>query len=113
MGTVENVLAKAEAAGLSAVEIEAAARVKQRLLNSAAQRKLGRNDLVFMLEKCSHMRKDGQGPEVNETLTDKDIRDFLGKAEKFCDGMKVPNEPFEKTPPEVFRGLIDEALSVK
>jgi hypothetical protein len=112
-GTVEQVLAKAEQAGLSPVEIEAAQRIQQRLLRSAAERKLGRNNIVFMLEKCTHMRADGQAPEVNEKLTDKDIRDFLSKAEKFCDGMKVSSEPFEKSPPEVFRGLIDEALSVK
>ncbi len=112
-GTVEAVMAQAESVGLTAVEIEAGKRVVQRLLHSAAQRKLSRNDLVFTLEVCSHTRKDGQGLEVNSPLTAKEIRDFLGRAERLVNGRDVPNEPFEKTVPQVFRGLIDEALSVK
>ncbi len=56
---------------------------------------------------------DGEGLEVNDQLTAENIRQFLSRAEKFVNGMQVPNEAFEKSVPEVFRGLIDEALTVK
>ncbi|MCC6511070.1 MAG: hypothetical protein IT423_18355 [Pirellulaceae bacterium] len=112
-GNVEGVLAQAESAGLSQVEIDAANRISQRLLHAAAMRKLGRNDLVYTLEGCTHTRKDGEGLEVNTSLTAQQIQEFLGRAERFINGNGVPNEPFEKTVPEVFRGLIDDALTVK
>lgn len=112
-GTVEAVMAQADDAGMPAVEIEAGKRVTQRLLRAAAERKLGRNDLVYTLEGCTHARADGQGLEANSPLTATQIRDFLGRAERFADGMKISTEPYEKSVPEVFRGLIEEALSVK
>lgn len=112
-GNVQGVMASAKEAGLSDIEIEGGTRVTQRLMRAVAERKLGRNDLVYALEPCCHTRPDGQGLEINTPITDKQIRDFLGRAEKFVDGVKIPNEPFEKTPPDVFRGLIEEALSVK
>lgn len=112
-GTVEAVMAQADDAGLPAVEIAAGKRVTQRLLHGAALRKLSRNDLVYLLEGCTHTRADGQGLEVNMPLDAKQIRDFLGRAERFANGVEVPNEPYEKKVPEVFRGMIEEALSVK
>lgn len=112
-GNVEGVLARAKEAGLSELEMESAQRITQRLLRAAAMRKLGRNDLVYTLESCTHTRPDGEGLEVNDQLAAENIRLFLSRAEKFVNGMNVPNEPFEKSVPETFRGLIDEALAVK
>lgn len=112
-GTVEAVMAQADDAGMPTVEIEAGKRVTQRLLRAASERKLGRNDLVYVLEGCTHARADNQGLEANTPLTATQIRDFLGRAERFADGMKISIEPYEKSVPEVFRGLIEEALSVK
>jgi hypothetical protein len=112
-GTVEAVMAQADDAGLPEVEIEAVKRLTERLLRSAAERKLGRNDLVFQLETCTHMRADGQGLEVNTPLTAEQIRTFLSRAESFVNGRDVPDAPYEKTVPEVFQGLIEEALSVE
>lgn len=97
-------MAQADSAGLSDVEKEASKRVVQRLLRAAADRKLGRNDLVFALEPCAHTRADGQGLEPNENLSAKDIQAFLGRAERFVNGNDVPNEPFEKSVPRYFRG---------
>lgn len=112
-GNVEGVLARGKEAGLSDLEIESAERIKQRLLRAAAMRKLGRNDLVYTLESCTHARPDNEGLEVNDQLTAENIRLFLSRAEKFVNGMDVPNEPFAKSVPVVFRELIDEALAVK
>jgi len=112
-GNVEGVLGQAASVGLTDVEQAASVRVAQRLLRAAGERKLGRNDLVYALEPCTHTRPDGQGLEVNTPLTSQQIQAFLGRAERFVDGMQIANEPFEKTPPEVFRGLLDEALAVK
>lgn len=112
-GNVEGIMARAKEAGLSDLEMESARRTTQRLLNAAALRKLGRNDLVYTLESCTHPRPDGEGLEVNDQLTAENIRLFLSRAEKFVNGMDVPSEAFEKSVPEVFRGLIDEALTVK
>lgn len=112
-GNVEGVLAHAKESGLSDLELQSAERIKQRLLRAAAMRKLGRNDLVFFLESCTHARSDNEGLEVNDQLTAENVRLFLSRAEKFVNGMDVPNEAFEKTVPEVFRGLLDEALDVK
>ena len=112
-GTVEAVLGQADEAGMPEVEIEAGKRVTQRLLRAAAERKLGRNDLVYQLEPCTHMRADGQGLEVNAPLNADQIRTFLSRAESFVNGREVANEPYEKSVPEVFRGLIEEALSVE
>ena len=112
-GTVEAVIGQADEAGMPEVEIEAGKRVVARLLRAAAERKLARNDLVYLLEACTHLRADGQGLEVNTPLTSDQIHVFLVRAETFVDGREVPNEPFEKTVPEVFRGLIEDALSVK
>ncbi len=113
MGKCRSVMARAKEAGLSDLEIESGKRICQRFLHSAALRKLGRNDLVYALETCTHTRADGEGLEVNDKLSADDIRKFLDRAEKFANKLEVPNEPFEKTVPEVFRGLIDEALTVK
>ncbi len=112
-GNVEGVMARAKDAGLTELELDSAERITQRLLRAAAMRKLGRNDLVYTLESCTHTRADGEGLEVNDQLTAENIRLFLSRAEKFVNGMEVPNESFTKTVPEVFRGLIDEALTVK
>ena len=112
-GTVEGVLAGADEAGMPEVEIQAGRRVVQRLLRAAAERKLGRNDLVYQLEGCTHTRADGQGLEINAPLKADQIRSFLTRAESFVDGRDVADEPYEKTVPDVFRALVDEALSVK
>lgn len=112
-GNVEGTLARAKEAGLTDLEIESAQRISQRLLRAAAMRKLGRNDLVYTLESCTHTRDDGEGLEVNDNLTAENVRLFLARAEKFVNGMDVPNEAFSKTVPEVFHDLIEEALSVK
>ncbi len=50
---------------------------------------------------------------MNDQLSAENVRLFLSRAEKFVNGMDVPNEPFTKSVPQVFRELIDEALSVK
>ncbi|MGN6543865.1 MAG: hypothetical protein ACTHK7_02365, partial [Aureliella sp.] len=105
-GTVEAVIAQADEAGMSEVEIEAGKRIANRLLRSAAERKLGRNDLVYFLEGCTHARADGQGLEVNSPLTAAQIQEFLNRAERFLDGMQVSKEPFKKSVPEVFHDLI-------
>lgn len=112
-GTVEGVLAQADDVGMSEVEVEASKRVSQRLLRAAAERKLSRNDLVFFLEGCTHARADMQGLEINTPLTAPQIREFLSRSERFLDGVEVSKEPYEKSVPEVFRGLIEEALTVK
>lgn len=112
-GTVEAVLGQAADAGMPEVEIEAGRRVVQRLLRSAAERKLGRNDLMYQLEACTHASADGQGLEANRPLNSQQIHDFLVRAERFVNAREVANEPYEKTVPEVFRGIIEEALSVK
>lgn len=112
-GTIEGVLAQADEAGMSEVEIEAGNRVQQRLLRAAVERKLGRNDLVYFLEGCTHVRSDGQGLEVNSSLTAAQIQEFLNRSERFLDGVKVSKEPYEKSVPEVFQNLIEQALSVK
>lgn len=112
-GTVEGVLAQADEAGMSEVEIEAGQRVADRLLRAAAERKLGRNDLVYFLEGSTRTRADGQGLEVNTPLSAPQIQEFFNRAERFLDGVKVSKEPYGKSVPEVFRGLIDEALTVE
>lgn len=112
-GTVEEVLAQLDTSTLTDVEKEAAHRVVQRLLRSAAERKLSRNDLEYTLAECVRGRADGMGIETVNPLSPEQFREFIKRAEKMAESGKIPNEPYEKSIPEVFRGLIEQALSVK
>lgn len=112
-GTVEDVLLQAPQAGLSEVEQQAAQRVTQRLLHAAALRKLSRNDLEYTLAPCVRGRADGMGIEALSPLTAEQLKEFINRAEKITDGTEIPDEPYEKSLPEVFRGLLNDALSVK
>ena len=112
-GGVESILQQAPAAGLSETEQQALKRVSQRLLRAAAERKLSRNDLEFTIQNCARVRDDGQSLEVVSPLSATQIREFLQRAEQVANRNEIPNEPYEKTPAEAFRILIDAALAVE
>lgn len=104
-GTVEE--------GLTAVELEALERIEDRLLRAAAERKIGRNDLEITLQTCAVLSKDQAGLEVKPELTPAQIREFMKRAEQLIKNQKIPNEPFEKTPGEAFKALVDSALELE
>lgn len=112
-GCVDNIIAAAPNAGLSETEQEALARVSQRLLRAAAERKLSRKDLEFTFQSSSRVRKDRQSVEVVGPLTAEQIREYMKRAEQIVDRHEIPNEPYEQTPAEAFHVLIDAALTVQ
>jgi len=99
--------------GLTPVELEALDRIEDRLLRAAAERKIGRNDLEITLQTCAVLSKDQAGLEVKPELTPTQIREFMKRAEQLIKNQKIPNEPFEKTPGEAFKALIDSALELE
>lgn len=109
-GGVESILAQAEGAGLSETEIESLDRITDRLMRMATQRKLGRNDLEFTIQNCCEVRADQLSVEVKNNLTAAQIREFMKRAEQLVEENDVPNEPYDKTPAEAFRILIESAL---
>ena len=111
-GCVDSIIELAPEAGLTEVEQEALQRVSQRLLRSAAERKLSRGDLEFTLQSCSKVRDDGQSVEVVGPLDVKQIREFMKRAEQRLDNLEIPNEPYEKSPTDAFKTLIEKALTL-
>ncbi|MCA9157958.1 MAG: hypothetical protein KDA72_06500 [Planctomycetales bacterium] len=110
-GAVQSIELQAPEAGLSETELTSLTRITQRLLRMAANRQLGRRDLEFSLQNCSEVRADGASIETKQNLTAEQIRDFMTRAEQLVVKNEVPNEPYEKTPAEVFAILIDHALN--
>lgn len=121
-GVVQSVVAQAEqlaanSAGatdpITPVELEALARVEDRLLRAAAERKIGRTDLEITLQSCAILNKDQTNLEVKPSLEPAQIREFMTRAERLANMHEIPNEPYEKTPGEAFKALIDAALQLK
>ena len=110
-GAVQRVEQQAAEAGLSELELSSLRRLNQRLLHGAAERKLGRNDLEYVLQPCAKVREDGQSLETVEGLTAAQIRQYMERAEQVLKRNGIPNEPFDKTPAEAFAILIDAALN--
>ena len=111
-GFIDSIIELAPEAGLTEVEQEALQRVSQRLLRSAAERKLSRGDLEFTLQSCSKVRDDGQSVEVVGPLDVKQVREFMKRAEQRLDNLEIPNEPYEKSPTDAFKTLIEKALTL-
>lgn len=109
-GGVQSILQQAEESDLTETEREALVRLTQRLMWMATERELSRNDIEFTLQPCAKVRDDRLGLEVVTGLNGDQIRDFMKRAEQLVQHSDVPNQPFETTPAEAFKILIDASL---
>lgn len=99
--------------GLTALEIETLDRLCERLLRSAAERKLSRNDLEFAFQTCSKMAPNGSGVTAKPDLTAEQVRQFMQRAEHQIKQEEIPDEPYKNSPAEAYRELLRAALDVK
>jgi hypothetical protein len=110
-GGVQAIERQAQTIGLTDPEVQSLIRTNQRLLRTAVDRKLGRSDLEFAIQKIAEVREDGATLEVRSDLTPDLIRGYIQRAETVLKRFEVPNEPFDKTPAQAFDMLLEYALS--
>ncbi len=96
--------------GLTEVELTTLNKVVDRLLRSAAERKLGRAELEFAAQACSIVRKGEDSIRSKPDMTADNIRQFISRSEQLLKTQDVSSEPYQKTPAEAFEILLRAAL---
>lgn len=110
-GGIQSMEQQASEAGLTETEVESLHRLNQRLLRSAAERKLGRRDLEFTLQEVAEVRSDRSHLLVRDGLNADQIRSYMTRADSLVSQYNIAHEPFEKTPAEAFELLVQAALA--
>jgi hypothetical protein len=136
-GVVQSIQAQARALAISEtppadgtskfteVEVATLDNVAARLLENAAQRKLGRADLEFAVQKCSLVKKGEDGIQSKPNLDAESIREFIKRAEQLISRPSLnekpgdvkpraaDDKPYDKSPAEAFETLVKAALTVE
>lgn len=95
--------------GLSDEEKEQARATLQRVLRGVYDEMIDPNELEPLMEQMTIEMPDGNR-QLKESVTDKELRDFLAECKQKADDAEVPDEPYEVKISEEFRRAVDSAL---
>jgi hypothetical protein len=110
-GVIEAIEAQAEAdKELSESEKESIRRLCDRLLRSVYEGKMAMTQLSYIVQNVATTERLSQRLNIRQENKAADLRSFWQRAETVCDKLQVSKEPLEKTPSQVLRMMLDEAL---
>jgi len=111
-GFVQAAVGKIERSSeLTDLEKEQARLTSDRLLRLVDEGALTRSALEFALQTVTLARSDRSGLVVKDNPTLEDLRTFMKRGAELADGLKGSVEPYEKSPAQVFRMMLDRALA--
>jgi hypothetical protein len=113
-GTVEELNRRAQkSAGLSEAEKEEFSAVCDRWLMAAGEGKLSMNEMDFALQGVATKEPQSGRLTVKAEVADDQIRETQRRILAVCEKYKVANEPFDKSPSQVLRTIIEDGLAEK
>ncbi len=112
-GAIQQLQAKIQASGLTQQEKEDADLQLDRFLRCAGEGKMAMEQMEFVVQKVvTKERSSGRLTALSST-DDQALREFLRRAKALCDNAKIPEEPFPKSPAQVFHALVEDGLAGK
>lgn len=81
----------------------------QRVLRGASENKISRSEIEAAMDAVMVESSEGN-KQLKDTLTDDELRSFLGQLKQLADGAEIPDASFEVKISEEFRKAVDRAL---
>lgn len=112
-GFVQQVQRQVRTSEMTELEKETADRILERLLRMTADGMLRKNQLETAMQSVASKSRNNDGLEVIENNSIADLRQFVDRSRQLVETAKIPDEPYAKSPAQVFQILIQDALTVE
>lgn len=99
--------------GLTDEEKEEGRLSLQRVARGAFEKKINEQELEPLLDEVSYKTGPNNQRQFKDTLTDAELKQFLGKAKQLADDKGLPEEEFRVKIGSEFKKAVDEALKGK
>lgn len=99
--------------GLTDEEKQEARLTLQRVARGAFEKKINEQELEPLLDEVSYKTGSNNQRQFKDTLTDAELKQFLGKAKQLADDKGLPEEEFKVKIGSEFKKAVDEALKGK
>ncbi len=110
-GCIEAIQAQVRADNeLSDIEKESIDKACDRLLRSVVEGKMAMEQLSYIVQHVATTERLSGRLNVRPENKAAELRIFWQRAESVCDKLEIGKEPVEKSPSQVFRIMLDEAL---
>ena len=112
-GVIQQAEAKIRSSNLTDEEKQGAELELDRLLRTVSEGKLGMEQLEFLVQPIATKERNSGRLTLSEKADDAGLREFLRRTKGLADKQQIPSEAFAKSPSQVFRSLVEEALAAK
>lgn len=82
-----------------------------RMLRSVREGKIAMQQISYIVQRVATAERLSGKLTPIENNTAADLREFGRRAETVCDTLEISKEPLDKSPSQVFRLMVDEALN--
>ncbi len=111
-GAIEGLQAQARAStDLSETEKDSIDAACDRLMRSVLDGKIAIEQISFVVQRVATTERISQRLNVRDENTANDLREFWRRAESVCDKLEISKDPLNKSPSQVFRIIMDDALN--
>jgi hypothetical protein len=111
-GAIEALQAQSRAnTELSDTEKESIDLACDRLMRSVLEGKIAIEQISFVVQRVATTERISQRINVREENSANDLREFWRRAESVCDKLEISKDPLNKSPSQVFRIIMDDALN--
>ncbi len=111
-GAIEGLQAQSRAnTDLSETEKDSIDAACDRLMRSVLDGKIAIEQISFVVQRVATTERISQRLNVREENTANDLREFWRRAESVCDKLEISKDPLNKSPSQVFRIIMDDALN--
>ncbi len=98
---------------LSDTEKQAMSMACNRLLRAALDGRIAMEQLEFAVQQVANKERQSGRLTARDEISTADLREFFRRISSVADRCKTSQEPLEKSVSQVFRMMIDDALSEK
>jgi len=113
-GVVEEIERQALASTeLSDTEKQAMSAACNRLLRTALEGRIAMEQMEFAGQQVANKERQSGRLTVRDTISTADLREFYRRISSVADRVKTSYEPLEKSVSQVFRMMVEDALSEK
>lgn len=111
-GAIEGLQAQSRAStDLSETEKDSIDAACDRLMRSVLDGKIAIEQISFVVQRVATTERISQRLNVRDENTANDLREFWRRAESVCDKLEISKDPLNKSPSQVFRIIMDDALN--
>ncbi len=98
---------------LSEVEKQAMSAACNRLLRTALDGRIAMEQMEFAVQQVANKERQSGRLTAHSGISTAELREFLRRITAISDRVKTSSEPLEKSVSQVFREMVDDALSEK